>query len=206
MLLESSLLFSSFFLSRRTEVPQCSGQACFDGEWEERGNREKEGNESGQEGGKTGVRVDLKQHNKETGREGGVKMKSEEKKRSAAHFTSPWLSGVLVYLTQFWFDWCSVLLMGLWPSLTLLHSSHYCIYLIIPLSLAQRVCTSTQNPLKVEPKQRVDVYILKYKHRQNHVCEGRFHGINKQVLGFTSNQNTLFLGFHKVQNRTLGCG
>lgn len=56
------------FLSRRTEVPQCSGQARFDGEREERGNTEKEGKETGQEGGKTGVRVDLRQHNEETER------------------------------------------------------------------------------------------------------------------------------------------
>lgn len=44
------------FLSHRTEVPQCSGQACFD---RERGRREeieeKEGKEAGQERGKTGV-------------------------------------------------------------------------------------------------------------------------------------------------------
>lgn len=59
------------FLSHRTEVPQCSGQACFDGEREERGNTEKEGKETGQEGGKTGVRVDLERHNEETEREGG---------------------------------------------------------------------------------------------------------------------------------------
>uniref|UniRef100_A0A8C9Y5S1 Ubiquitin-like protein 3 n=1 Tax=Sander lucioperca TaxID=283035 RepID=A0A8C9Y5S1_SANLU len=38
-----------FFLSHRTEVPQCSGQACFDGEREERGNTEREGKETGQE-------------------------------------------------------------------------------------------------------------------------------------------------------------
>lgn len=92
------------FLSCRTEVPQCSGQACFDGEREERGNTEKEGKETGQERGKTGLRVDLKQHNEETEREGNMKMNtiSEEKSSfEAAHFTSPWLLGFLVYLTQF---------------------------------------------------------------------------------------------------------
>lgn len=92
------------FLSCRTEVPQCSGQACFDGEREERGNTEKERKETGQERGKTGLRVDLKQHNEETEREGDMKMNtiSEEKSSfEAAHFTSPWLLGFLVYLTQF---------------------------------------------------------------------------------------------------------
>lgn len=64
VLLESSLLFSSFFLSRRTEAPQCSGQACFDEKEgrEERGNRERGDRETGQESGKTGIRVDLRQH------------------------------------------------------------------------------------------------------------------------------------------------
>lgn len=87
-----------FFLSRRTEVPQCSGQACFDGEREERGNPEKE---TGQERGKTGVRVDLKQYKEETGREGKGGENEKRKKRMAAHFTSPCLLGFLLYLTQF---------------------------------------------------------------------------------------------------------
>lgn len=59
-----------FFLSCRTEVPQFSGQACFDGEREERGNTEKEGKEAGQERGNTGIRADLRQHKEETEREG----------------------------------------------------------------------------------------------------------------------------------------
>lgn len=63
-----------FFLSHRTEVPQCSGQACFDGEREERGNTGKEGKEAGQERGSAGIGADsgsTKQRQKEGGHEFG---------------------------------------------------------------------------------------------------------------------------------------
>lgn len=72
-----------FFLSRRTEVPQCSVQARFDGEREERGNTEKEGKETGQERGKT--RADLRQDKEESEREEGtgVNAVNEQKKRDA---------------------------------------------------------------------------------------------------------------------------
>lgn len=73
--LETSLLSSSFFLSRRTEVPQYSGQACFDTGREERGNSEKE--EKGRKRlvrkieGKTGFGVRPQERQKRDRREGG---------------------------------------------------------------------------------------------------------------------------------------
>lgn len=70
------------FLRRRTEVPQCFGQACFDREREERRNTEKDRKESGQESSETGVSVDFMQYNEETDRGMKTNSRSQEKKVS----------------------------------------------------------------------------------------------------------------------------
>lgn len=114
-------------------------------EREERGNAEKEGKGTGQERGKTGVGVDLKQHNVEAERVevgGGGGWTGEERARmssfDAALFASRWLLGFLVYLTQFfffiWLPFCVV------NGVMALSNPFYAhpitaIYLIIPLSL-----------------------------------------------------------------------
>lgn len=122
-----------FFLSRRTEVPQCSGQACFDGEREERGNTEKK---RGKRLVRKGATLALEQSSgstKKRQKESGHESECHKWRAIEDVFCrgSPLHSSLacrlFVYLTQFWFDWCFVWLMGLWLFLTFLHSSNYCL-------------------------------------------------------------------------------
>lgn len=81
MPLETSLPLSPFSRAAEQRYLSAPDKSAFDREREERGNTEKEGKEAGQERGKTGVGVDLRQDKEETERAGGVKMNaiSEEK-------------------------------------------------------------------------------------------------------------------------------
>lgn len=97
-------------------------------EREERGNAEKEGKGTGQERGKTGVRVDLKQHNieAERGEVGGLNGWRESEDvffwRGSLRFSLAFrLFGLLnpIFFLLLLFDCRFLLLMGLWLSLTL---------------------------------------------------------------------------------------